>query len=77
MKFQIQDVIDWNDLGFKDIPIRFFTYEQDDESGEWDIFECNEKAFLAAEGTIEYERHSVFTNGCKQICLTKNPFANC
>ncbi len=76
MKYQTQKAIDETDLGFKDMPVRFFVYDQTDD-GEIDIFEANEAAFLEAEGTIEYERHTVFANGCKQICLTKNPYGDC
>ena len=52
--------------------IRFFIIEIDDDSvGQ---IECSEAEFLAAEGEIEYERHTVFANGVDQVCLTKNPF---
>jgi hypothetical protein len=74
MKFQTQEVIDRADLGFKNIPIRFFIYDEHGEEGELELFECNEEAFLEAEGVIEYERHTTFLNGCNQICLTKNPY---
>ena len=73
MKFQTQEVIDRCDLGIKNVPIRFFIYDET-EDGETDIFETNEAGFLEAEGEIEYERHTVFQNGCSQICLTKNPY---
>lgn len=73
MKYQSQDIIENASLGFVAMPVRFFVYDQDDD-GEWDIYECNEQAFLDAGGAIEYERHSISENGCKQICLTKNPF---
>lgn len=73
MKYQTQETIENASLGFEDMPIRFFIYDTNDD-GEIDISECNEEAFLQADGVIEYERHSVFQNGCKQICLTKNPY---
>jgi hypothetical protein len=73
MKLQTQDIIDNASLGFTDMPVRFFIYDTS-EDGETDLSECNEQAFLEAEGVIEYERHTVFQNGCKQICLTKNPY---
>lgn len=57
------------------LPVRFFIF--DSESDEPDFKECNEYDFLSADGVIEYERHTVFDNGVAQICLTKNPFANC
>lgn len=53
------------------INVRFFKY---DDEQDLELVECNESDFLAAEGTIEYERHSVFEDGVNQICLTKNPF---
>lgn len=56
-------------LGFKDMPVRFFICEDDDEVTT--IREVSEQDFLASPGTIAYERHSVFENGCKQICLAK------
>lgn len=74
MKHQTQETINNHSLGFKDMPVRFFIYEECEETEELEIFECDEQTFLEAEGSIEYERHSVFQNGCKQICLTKNPF---
>lgn len=61
----------------KSIPVRFFIYDPDQDSGEGDFIECREGEFLAAEGTIEYEYHTVFDKGANQICLTKNPFYNC
>ena len=65
------------ELGFKDIPVRFFIYDGDKEdiNGEYgEYVECTEHHFLEAEGIIEYERFTVRENGSKQICLTKNPF---
>ena len=59
------------DKGFTDMPVRFFI-PVEDETG-WEIQEVIEAEFLVAEGNIEYERHTVRENGCKQICLTKMP----
>ena len=65
--------------GFENIPIRFFIYDEeivnqyDDTTGNFR--EASEDEFLAAEGRIMYERHTVFQNGVSQICITKNPFA--
>jgi hypothetical protein len=61
----------------KDINVRFFAWDSEAEENEGDFVEVGEAEFLEAEGVIEYERHTVFENGCSQICLTKNPFANC
>ena len=58
--------------------IRFFIYDEtiinDHDASEGDYTECEEEAFIAAEGLIEYERFTVFDNGAKQVCMTKNPF---
>ncbi len=49
--------------------VRYFvlSYELEDA----DIVECSEAEFLAHEGRIEYERHTIRENGANQICLTK------
>jgi len=52
------------------IPVRFFLY--DDINGEIDTRETNEEEFISARGKIEYERHTIFSNGVTQICLTKD-----
>ena len=54
------------------IPVRFFLIRVDDEDGETDQQEVNEFEFLQADGEIDYERNTVWENGCSQICLTKN-----
>lgn len=59
-----------DEMGFKNIPVRFFIFDSD-EGEEGDIRECNESEFLGYHGTLSYERHTVFTNGVSQICLTK------
>ena len=56
---------------FKDIPIRYFIYSYDDEP-EGDLIEVTELDFIEHEGTISYERHTMFANGASQICLTKS-----
>jgi hypothetical protein len=60
-------------LGFTNMPVRFFIYDAENQD-DMEACECNEQAFLEAGGVIEYERFTVFDNGCKQICLTKNPY---
>ena len=57
------------------INVRFFAYDYIDElnQGDLDVVEIDESAFneLASGGaSITYERHSVFANGCRQVCLT-------
>lgn len=60
-----------------EINVRFFSYcfNNDDEI---DICEISERQFLSIktcfiDSKIDYERHSVFENGVKQICLTIEP----
>jgi hypothetical protein len=57
-----------------DITIRFFCYDTDEFSGELDIIETDESTFLRLGGEITYERHTMFANGCRQICLTTNAY---
>jgi hypothetical protein len=52
------------------LPVRYFVLDYDLKDGP-DIVEVDEAAFLAAEGSITYERHTMWTNGVNQICLTK------
>ena len=52
------------------LPVRFFIVDYDLDEGP-DIVEVEERTFLSAEGSIKYERHTVFQNGVDQICLTK------
>lgn len=51
------------------ITVRYFvvSYEYEDVELE----EVEESEFLAARGAITYERHTVFENGFREICLTK------
>lgn len=63
----------------KDINVRFFCYASNaDEGIEVDIYEVTEKCFQEfaisdEHARITYERHTVFNNGVKQICLTIEP----
>lgn len=58
---------------FATIPVRFFVvdYDSGSEGEEVDLLEVNEHEFLASEGKITYERHTVRENGASQIILTK------
>jgi hypothetical protein len=49
----------------KDITVRFFI------SNSVDLRETNNTKFETLEGVISYERDTVFENGVRQICLTK------
>ena len=52
------------------LPVRYFVLDYDLDDGP-EVVECDEAAFLAADGAITYERHTMWTNGVNQICLTK------
>lgn len=52
------------------LPVRYFVIDHDLEDGP-EVVEVDEAAFLAADGAITYERHTVWANGVNQICLTK------
>ena len=54
------------------INVRYFIYDYDEDQEDYDIIECSESDFVAFDGEIEYERHTVRENGCSQICLTKD-----
>ncbi len=58
-------------MGIKDIHIRMFAYFQDDDYGV-DIKEIDISEFesLATDFHVSYERHSIFQNGARQVCLT-------
>ena len=52
--------------------VRYFIMDYDVEGdGEFDLIEVDEHEFLAADGQISYERHTVRENGVNQICLSK------
>lgn len=51
--------------------VRYFIMDYDTADGEFDLIEVDEHQFLAADGEISYERHTVAQNGVSQICLSK------
>lgn len=55
--------------------VRYFVYDEElDFKDDPDpIVECTEAGFMAYDGVISYERHTVRENGCAQVCLTKYP----
>ena len=57
--------------GITNIPIRFFVVDIDPETEGGDLFEVDEKAFLAHPGEISYYRSTVRVDGVSQIELTK------
>lgn len=54
------------------INVRFFVMASIGD--DFDIVEITESCFVSLSGAIEYERNSVFENGCRQVCLTVHPF---
>lgn len=58
------------------INVRFFTYAYmpEDSEAATDIVEITEGCFkeLTASlgASVSYEHHTVFDNGCRQVCLT-------
>ena len=55
--------------GIEKINVRFFAYDL--ESDGIDLVELREAEWLEIDAPIEYKRHTVFDNGCRQVCLTK------
>lgn len=61
------------ELGINNINVRFFVIDAERlDEADYDGHEVNEVEWCEFEGEIEYQRHSVFENGCRQICLTKS-----
>jgi hypothetical protein len=61
----------------KDITVRFFCHiDVEDGGGDFyiDIIETDETTFLRLGGEITYERHTMFANGCNQVCLTTDAY---
>lgn len=55
--------------------VRFFAYAYDNEHG-LDIVEISVSEFESMNEPITYERHTVFENGCRQVCLTRDNIDN-
>lgn len=61
------------------IPVRFFSYSYDDltegreDDNELTTVEVSHLTFESLKGVITYERHTIFANGVRQICLTVEP----
>ena len=52
--------------------VRYFVVDYDSEDNRcFDTMEVSEREFIASEGEITYERHTMSENGVSQICLTK------
>lgn len=50
--------------------VRYFVNSYNDLE-EDTLEEVTEREFIAADGEITYERHTISENGVSQICLTK------
>ena len=56
----------------KEIPERYFAYSQ--ARGEIGIVEVTKEEFDSLDGEVSTERHTMFINGCNQVCHTKFAF---
>jgi hypothetical protein len=60
------------------IPQRYFIYEEASDPMDAerynDLVEVTKETFDLTEGEISTERHTMFTNGCNQICHTKENY---
>lgn len=64
-------------MSIEAINIRFFCYiDIEDGGGDFyiDIIEIDEATFAQLDGVITYERHTVFANGVRCVCLTSSAF---
>ena len=65
------DILNGTYDSFCEMSARFYIFGWDEEQQELDILEVSEDEFERHPDTIDYERHTVFQNGVRQICLTK------
>jgi len=56
------------------IPVRYFAYDLETDLMDVEIVEVDKQTFDSLEGEITTERHTMFTNGCNQICHTKENY---
>ena len=56
------------------IPQRYFAYDLNTDIMDIDLVEIDKQTFDSIEGEITTERHTMFTNGCNQICHTKENY---
>jgi hypothetical protein len=61
-------------MSIKAINVRFYCYDTDEFTGELYIIEIDEATFAQLDGVITYERHTVFDNGVRQVCLTSSAY---
>jgi hypothetical protein len=60
--------------GMEAINVRFFIYDETESDDDNAHREVTEGEFEEAIGDIAYQRHTVFENGVRQICLTKTVY---
>ena len=53
--------------------VRFFSFCLSGDGNEIDVCEVTRDYFESVDGSITYERNTVFENGVAQICLTIEP----
>ena len=56
------------------IPVRYFAYDLETDLMDVEIVEVDKQTFDSLEGKITTERATMFTNGCDQICHTKENY---
>lgn len=56
------------------IPQRYFAYALESDLMDIELIEVDKETFDSIEGEISTERHTMFTNGCDQICHTKENY---
>ena len=56
------------------IPHRYFAYDLETDIMDIELVEVDKQTFDSIEGEISTERHTMFTNGCNQICHTKQNY---
>ena len=56
------------------IPHRYFAYDLDTDIMDIELVEIDKQTFDSIEGETTTERHTMFANGCNQICHTKENY---
>ena len=56
------------------LPQRYFAYDLDTDIMDIELVEVDKQTFDSIEGKITTERHTMFANGCNQICHTKENY---
>ena len=56
------------------LPQRYFAYDLETDIMDIELVEVDKQTFDSIEGEITTERHTMFANGCNQICHTKENY---